>query len=98
MVGVINAVAVAGSAVYVGGTFTDAGGDGDADRIARWAGSAWNSLGSGLNAIVYAVEVVGPNVYVGGDFTEAGGWAAADYVARWGTVPRVYLPLVARGA
>jgi hypothetical protein len=43
---------VSGSDVYVGGVFTDAGGNPNADRIARWDGSAWQALGGGLNNAV----------------------------------------------
>ena len=38
--GEADAIAVAGSDVYVGGGFTDAGGDPYADRIARWGSAA----------------------------------------------------------
>ncbi|MFD2720828.1 hypothetical protein ACFST9_19055 [Hymenobacter monticola] len=83
----INALAVAANGdVYVGGYFTQAGG-GAANYIAKWNGSAWNSLGSGsangLNGEVSAL-VVGSNgdVYVGGSFTQAGG-LPANYIARW---------------
>ncbi len=67
----------------MGGDFTDAGGDANADYIARWDGAAWHALGSGLNDTVYAIAVAGSNVYVGGSFTDAGGDANADHIARW---------------
>ena len=93
----VRAIAVEGPNVYVGGGFFDAGGNANADWIARWDGASWNALGSGLNGDVCAVAVEGPNVYVGGYFTDAGGNANADYVARWGTLYyRVYLPLAVR--
>ena len=81
--GTVHAVAVSGSDVYVGGGFTDAGGNPNADYIARWDGSAWQALGNGLNDGVFAVAVSGSNVYVGGGFTDAGGNPNADYIARW---------------
>jgi hypothetical protein len=59
--------------VYVGGWFTDAGGNPNADYIARWDGSQWHALGSGLSRPVYAIAVSGTDVYVGGEFTDAGG-------------------------
>ncbi|MBK9208842.1 MAG: hypothetical protein IPL71_11310 [Anaerolineales bacterium] len=34
--------------LYVGGLFTDADGINEADRIAKWNGSAWSALGNGL--------------------------------------------------
>jgi hypothetical protein len=63
--------------------FTDAGGNPNADSIARWDGSAWQALGNGLNNTVYAVAVSGSDVYVGGAFTDAGGNPNADRIARW---------------
>lgn len=50
--------------------------------IAKWNGSSWSALGSGLNGNVYALAVSGTNLYVAGAFTTAGG-SAANYVARW---------------
>jgi hypothetical protein len=79
----VLAVAVSGSDVYVGGGFTDAGGNPNADYIARWDGSAWQALGNGLNSWVSALAVSGTNVYIGGFFTDAGGNPNADYIARW---------------
>src|SRR4051812_5135975 len=32
--------------LYVGGAFTDAGGDPNADYIASWSGGAWKALGA----------------------------------------------------
>jgi Secretion system C-terminal sorting domain len=79
----VLAIAISGSDVYVGGYFTDAGGNANADRIARWDGNTWNALGSGLNNPVQAIAISGSNVYVGGQFTDAGGNANADRIARW---------------
>ncbi len=79
----VYAIAVSGTDVYVGGSFTDAGGNANADYIARWDGSTWNALGSGLDSSVLAIAVSGTDVYVGGNFTDAGGNVDADYIARW---------------
>ncbi len=84
--GLLNAVfaiAVSGSDVYVGGLFLDAGGNPNADRIARWDGTAWNALGTGVNNVVRTIAVSGSDVYVGGFFTDAGGNPNADRIARW---------------
>ena len=74
-----------GPALYAGGSFTNAGGV-SANRVARWDGSSWSALGSGVNAIVSALCVFddgsGPALFVGGDFTTAGG-AAASRIAKW---------------
>ncbi|MEM1094202.1 MAG: hypothetical protein AAGJ10_06325 [Bacteroidota bacterium] len=77
------AITISGSDVYVGGLFTDAGGNANADRIARWDGSQWHPLGSGLNDAVHDIALNGSDVYVGGRFTDAGGNANADRIARW---------------
>ena len=67
--------------VYVGGDFTVAGGM-PANGIARWDGSAWHALGSGVDGSVYAIAVSGSDVYVGGRFASAGGMPASR-IARW---------------
>jgi len=55
-----------------------------ANRIARWDGSGWSPLGSGMNNYVYSIEVNGSDVYAGGEFTTAGGMAA-HRIAGWNT-------------
>jgi hypothetical protein len=70
--------------LYVGGAFTDAGGDASADYIASWNGTKWAALGSStLNGAVNAIATFGGKVYVGGVFTNAGGNANADFLAVW---------------
>ena len=44
---VVNALAVSGTNLYAGGDFTTAGGV-TANNIAKWDGSAWSALGSGM--------------------------------------------------
>ena len=79
--GMVNAVAVSGSDVYVGGSFTRAGSV-NATNIAKWNGSNWSALGGGVNNQVYAIAVQGTNVYAGGKFTAAGG-ISVNFIARW---------------
>lgn len=67
--------------MYVGGIFTHAGAY-TTNCIARWDGSTWNPLGSGVNNSVRAIAVNGSDVYVGGGLTEAGG-SPANHIARW---------------
>ncbi len=69
--------------IYAGGDFTDAGGDTDADYLARWDGIKWQSVAPGLNGSVYAIAFGINRVYVGGNFTNAGGNPDADYIAYW---------------
>ncbi|NWG29626.1 MAG: hypothetical protein HXY48_14005 [Ignavibacteriaceae bacterium] len=81
----VNAIAVSGSDVYVGGDFLDANGNSNADHIVKYnqKTNTYEALGLGLNGSVYAIAVSGNDVYVGGNFTDAGGNSSADYIARW---------------
>ena len=79
--GWVNALAVSGSDLYVGGYFTTAVG-GSANCVAKWDGSTWSALGSGLNNVVNALAVSGSDLYVAGYFYTAGG-SSANSVAKW---------------
>ncbi len=76
-----------GSALYAGGAFTTADGV-PANRIAKWNGTNWSSLGTGMEAPVFALTVFddglggGPALDAGGDFTTAGG-ASVNFIAKW---------------
>ncbi len=81
---------IVGPALYAGGFFNIAGGT-VASRIARWNGSSWSPVGSGIGGViseVYALTTFddqsgnGPSLIAGGDFTAAGG-VAANRVASW---------------
>ncbi|MEE9270792.1 MAG: T9SS type A sorting domain-containing protein [Candidatus Krumholzibacteria bacterium] len=78
----VHAIAIDGADVYVGGSFTTAGGM-TVNRIARWDGFAWQTLGPGLAGDVNAIAASGGTVYVGGAFTTISGGGAAFRVARW---------------
>ena len=85
--GQVNALAIdsAGS-VYVGGTFTTAGGV-SANKIAKWtpsgSGSGWSALRTGVGGTVNALAIDSAgSVYVGGGFTTADG-ATANRIAKW---------------
>jgi len=74
-----------GPALYAGGSFLMAGGQ-PVNRIARWDGVGWTSVGGGMDHNVLALAVfddgAGPALYAGGYFSTAGGVAAAR-IARW---------------
>ena len=80
-IGIVYALAVSGSNVYAGGQFTNSG-EMFINNIAKWDGSSWSALGSGMDHVVYALAVSGSNLYVGGEFTTAGG-SSAQRVAKW---------------
>lgn len=69
--------------LYVGGYFTEAGGDPNAANIAKWDGVNWSSLGAGVNSLVDAIAIHNGEIYAGGIFTDAGGDTNADNVAKW---------------
>ncbi len=71
-----------GGEVVAGGWFGTMGGV-TASRIARWNGSTWSAVGTGMNDAVMALARL-PNgeIVAGGYFTTAGG-AGASHVARW---------------
>jgi hypothetical protein len=85
----VDALAFDGSGnLYVGGAFI-APGAVSAPNIAKWDGSTWSALGSGLSRAQYALDAVhalacdtNGNLYAGGDFIAAGG-VNANYIAKW---------------
>jgi len=74
-----------GPALYVAGSFTSASGV-PANRVARWDGTSWTPLASGLDLDARVLGVFdeggGEALYAGGLFTHAGG-APASFLARW---------------
>jgi hypothetical protein len=83
--GTVTTIREQGGLIYVGGFFTNAGGN-TANRIAVWDGANWSSLGTGgangVNGTVNAILADGSDIYVGGSFTTAGG-VTARAIARW---------------
>jgi hypothetical protein len=90
----VDAVAVSGSDVYVGGNFYQSAGlPANADFIAKWNGSTWSALphntspgATAINNDVNAIAISGSNVYVGGEFFNAGGSGAST--SPYGIPPR----------
>jgi hypothetical protein len=76
-----------GPALYAGGDFTTAGGQ-PALGLARWNGTSWSSVGSGINGSVWALAAFddgaggGPDLYAGGTFTAAG-QVDSQSIAEW---------------
>ncbi len=90
----VNALAISGADVFVGGDFNLAG-SAAAANIARWNATTntWAALDSGIAGFddalypteVKSLAVSGTDLYVGGHFTAAGA-AEARFVARWDTM------------
>lgn len=81
---------LSGPALYAAGRFTSIGSVG-ASGIARWDGTDWTALDSGLShvtgvpigAALFADESGAvPSLFVGGDFSAAGG-IASQHIAEW---------------
>ena len=75
---------------YIGGDFTDVAGITGIDKIAKWTGSSWTSVGNtgdfdvavrSIGSIVFDQNGEGP--YVGGDFTDVAGITGLDKLARF---------------
>lgn len=73
--------------LYAGGSFTNFI-DANGDRISKYDGANWTSLGTGMNQSVSVLQI-GPDrcLYAGGSFTSAGGVTYTNKIAKWnGTV------------
>jgi hypothetical protein len=79
-----------GPALFVGGSFATIAGI-TANGIAKWNGSSWSALGSGMggepvvgwmNVLAAYDDGSGPALFVGGNISTAGG-VAANYIAKW---------------
>ena len=84
--GEVDAIAISGTELYAGGWFASAGGV-SARRIARWDGSTWYPLGTGIfgyqfYVYVSAIAITGTDVFVGGVFSGAEG-VPAHCIIRW---------------
>ncbi len=66
--------------LYVGGTFTDAGGNPTADFLAVWNGSNWAPFCGPLGGSVAALQIIGSTLYVGGAFQNGAGIHNANYL------------------
>jgi trimeric autotransporter adhesin len=66
--GVVDALLVNGTDLYVGGTFKVAG-NALANRVAKWDGANWSGVGNGLSGRVLALLLSGDTLYASGQFT-----------------------------
>jgi hypothetical protein len=85
----VNALAVSGTNLYVGGWFDRAGGTAAENymyHITRWDGSKWNRLRTqseiGLGTHVYSLAVHGTDLYVGGTFATVSG-VTVNAITKW---------------
>ena len=91
----VNAIALRGSNLYIAGTFTNAGSV-VAAGIAKWDGTTWSTLGSGLimdpgSPAGQALQFAGDDLYVGGQFVYAGD-KPSEFIARWNEQQNFYPP------
>ncbi len=79
----VNALLVVKDQLYAAGGLDMAGGIA-ASKIARWDGSNWSALGSGMNYYsgVNALAAIGNDLYAGGWFNAAGEFSAIG-IAKW---------------
>ncbi|MFM1964542.1 MAG: hypothetical protein RL134_267 [Actinomycetota bacterium] len=90
--------------LYVGGSFDDTAGAGGTvdclnspgalNCVAKWNGSSWSALGTGMDArvLAFAVDTARDLLYAGGLFTSAGG-GNARRVAVWDAGIESWIPL-----
>jgi hypothetical protein len=76
----VRAVTVSGNDLIVGGDFTTAGGL-NIQHIARWNGTVWSQVGSGVDGPVLALARIGNEIHAGGSFGNVR--AGAIHSPRW---------------
>jgi hypothetical protein len=84
----VLSLAASGGDVYVGGVFDKAGGT-TVNSIAKWNGSAWSALGSGVtrpnfpsgtqSGAVFSIRVQGTDIYLAGQFDNT----PTDHITKW---------------
>ena len=89
----VYAIAVSGSNAYVGGDFLSLTGCANCKHIAKWNGSTWSALGTGVGLDptdtgenVQVIRISGTDVYVGGAFISVPGCSVptdCKYIAKW---------------
>lgn len=71
-----------GGTIVIGGEFTNAGGDPNADHVAAWRGTNWGALrAGGVNNNVHKVHCDrNGDIYLAGGFTQAGNLTLTDRI------------------
>jgi hypothetical protein len=87
----VRALSAIGANLYVGGSFTQAGGS-VMNRIAKYdttqtGNVAWAALDDGVNSTVWVLDAILTDLFVGGQFTQAGGSSENARLARYNTAP-----------
>ncbi len=77
----IYEILVIGTDIYIGGQFRSIQNT-RCNGIARWNGTSWNAVGTGVDGYLQALAHDGTNLYAAGSFTTAGGTQARN-VAMW---------------
>ena len=80
----VNALVVYKEELYVGGRFTDAG-TVEVNNIAKWNGTEWSAVGTGLGSYGYSVgslAVYNGELYAAGHFYKAGN-TQLNNIAKW---------------
>jgi hypothetical protein len=84
----VNALATYRNFLFAGGAFILAGPN-VANGVARWDGTFWRTMGSGItgsftNGVVYALAVDDSAIHVGGEFALAGRKPSASFASWYG--------------
>jgi hypothetical protein len=75
---VVNALAVFDGQLVAGGSFDGIGGV-SASNIARWDGTTWRPLQTGVEGTVNALLAIQTQLFIGGGFLEAGGLPSVNF-------------------
>ena len=92
--GYINTIDITqNGTIIIGGSFTNAGGDPNADYVAAWRGNNWGALSAGgVNGSVWDINCTDNNIiYICGEFSKAGNLTMTDRIVK--SVQGVYQPI-----
>jgi trimeric autotransporter adhesin len=87
--GFANALATDGTNIYLGGKFTEVGGVANTQFLAKWDGTSWSPVGTGISGgnvnfnSVNALSYNGGSLYIGSNFENMNNISDADYILKW---------------